>query len=234
MKPSFKSFCTLLVVLLFNTSVYSYTIKIKEDQNKPTLKLDLTRALLDEAKLRFNLPRSSSESIEIMGGFIYPGYLKTIWESFSSTRFYYYGFSTGVYYKKYSAEDDRKYWTLGLEYRYKFYDNEELWNTSYLFGPAESDEFRMELSQDLHVLHIKAQKGKEYRVNTLIWDIYYGVGLKGIYATTSLDDLEMIDNGLTFNSLEEIPKEITPFHGNGFYLIPTFHLGVRLGVKLKQ
>ena len=197
--------------------------------------------LVNEINLGYEYFISEKKSIEVNGGLIYKN---EFWLNLASdwTNSHYFreqGFAVRAYYKTYKKtsekSNNKSFYSLGLNYQYLYFD-EDWFETDKLYtldstvktdpqhpfnGPKVGDE-QILMRRLRHRLGVQLLLGNVIPMsNHFFVEIYYGLGLRGIFSRRT--DVARIT---TVNG-EEYYQDLN-YVDNDFYLRPTIHAGVKL------
>ncbi|MFZ5552770.1 MAG: hypothetical protein ACOZCO_06625 [Bacteroidota bacterium] len=193
------------------------------------IKINPGRLLTDEVQIIYEKSINEYHAWEFRAGYIYSNpLLQGIAGGFYfSPYFYPKGFLVGVGFRIYRKND--RYTQYGICYKYKGYDTKEFW-TGGLSGTG-SENF-IYLNQYFNILTFQLSFGRQLftRLNTFR-ENYMGVGFNLMYAKTNYIRSSRWN---PFTGGYEVTDEDKLKWDNGIYLIPTMHIGIKLGKRIKS
>ncbi len=218
----------LLHTIIF-TAICLNTLLSQTDNNPDkslyhfkAIKINPLRCITDEIPVYYEFSETFSKSWEIKAGIIYPSLLfsEVVVGFTGSPSLFHNGVSAGIARRKYfSKSNSNNYISVAIGYKYKMFNKKTL----YLGGWSGSSEADiLLLSQNIHTFSIKFITGQmiTYNLKTLA-DIYFGIGINTNYTSTTVHSCKNHQEHTFGNS---------SFYNNGIYIIPTIHIGIKLGL----
>ncbi|NQY11200.1 MAG: hypothetical protein HRT71_17015 [Flavobacteriales bacterium] len=137
------------------------------------------------------------------------------------------GFLASFGIKQYNSSSSLIYWELKASYRYKMFNDKLLTYSNQGVNGIPS----IVLSQQKHVLNAKLLRGRMWVKNKLITEVFAGVGfdLSYIKSYFGTEDLPCEPCNVSRNSGKKVITK-----DNGIYLMPSVHVGLKLGAAIKK
>lgn len=185
------------------------------------IKLNHLRMLADEVQVFYEFPINDTNSIEIKSGLIYSNPVAQYFAGgyFFSPYFYPSGFFIGGGYRMYL--ENSKYIQFNAHYKYKGYDTKSFW-TGGMSGT--NYENYIYLNQFFNITGLQVNFGKIIKTkSSIIKDKFFGFGLNFMHVKTNY----IRSYPCHFYGCG-VPDDDKLEWDNGFYLIPTIHIGSKL------
>jgi len=197
------------------------------------ISLNVGQYFVNEINLGYEHFLSEKKSIEVNGGIIYRNefWLNVASDWINSQYFREHGFAARVYYKIYKKisekNNNKSFYSFGLNYQYLYFNNEWIETGKLITLNYGGD--NVVVNEEILMHRLRHRIGAQLLLGNVIpagnnfaLEIYYGLGVRGIYSNR-FD----VARGGTVNGEKVIQKYLN-YEDTHFYLRPTIHAGVKL------
>jgi len=227
-----KQLLTILLFFMFGISELILCQPLAKNQDIKKIRsisIFPLRIFAGEIVLNYEHAITNKYSVGIQGGYINSfGDIGIENVPLGSPRFVHNGFVFGLFGRKYTNLTKRKFLEIGFRYRNKYGDNIRFSNDD----STPTYQKHIYFNQILQVINPYLIGGVQKNPGHFIFEFYYGGGFNLTYVKTEYLGCSTDSTSGPQDYCNEtigINDSDKPDYDNGWYIVPTIHIGIKIG-----